>query len=125
MNVVTSMLEKTRTIIFNYKMYVTFLCQLENFPAPGRELTSVPGQVLALPYTETPLLHFTSSANDVHAVDLNFSRASVMEEGKYIFLRLMYLIRLLLSVTRGTGQNKWYCGTLDLLPYSIIIHHSL
>lgn len=125
MSVVTSMLEKIRTIIFNYKMYVTFLCQLENFPAPGREFTSVPGQVLALPYPETPLLHFTSSANDVHATDLNFSRANVMEEGKYIFLRLMYLIQLLLSVTRGTGQNKWHCGTVDLLLYSILIQHSL
>lgn len=37
----------------------------------------------------------------------------------------MHLVKLMLLVTRGTAQNRWYCGTLDLLPYSVLTQHSL
>ena len=63
-------------------------------------------QVFDLPFRETPLLCFTSSAKDVHAVGLNFSPANVMGEGKFIFLRLKYLIQLMLLVTKGNWPRQ-------------------
>ena len=63
-------------------------------------------QAFDLPFRETPLLCFTSSAKDVHVVGLNFLQANVMEEGKFIFLRLKYLIQLMLLVTKGNWPKQ-------------------
>ena len=74
-------------------------------------------QVFDLPFRETPLLCFTSSAKDVHAVGLNFSLASVMEEGKFIFLRLKYLIQLMLLVTKGNWPKQVASWNPRFIPY--------
>ena len=57
-------------------------------------------------FWETPLLCFTASAKDVHAMGLTFSRANVLEEGKLIFLRLKYLLQLMLLVTKGNWPKQ-------------------